>query len=227
MKKITKLSFTAMLSISLSTYAQTMYYKINGDKPVDKTSYLKRKATTSKSGKLEELLLKTEKKKDSVIQYIRLTTISTTPDGFNPYGETKKYIGTRFQIEKFLNKNQKNFDKNFLSGKPTFINFWFTKCPPCIEEIPLLNELKAKFEDKANFITITFNDDKTIEEFMKNQPFNFQHIPNSKKQIDELKISAFPTNLILDKNGIVKFVYGEITYDVKDIEMIFEGLIEN
>lgn len=53
---------------------------------------------------------------------MRLATVSTTPDGFDPYGETKKYIGTRFQIEKFANEKQKNFDKNFLNGKPTFIN---------------------------------------------------------------------------------------------------------
>lgn len=66
---------------------------------------------------------------------------------------------------------------------------------------------------------------KTIDEFIKQQPFNFQHITDSKKQIDELKISAFPTSLILDKNGIVKFVFGEVTGETKDIEVIFEGLL--
>lgn len=170
-------------------------------------------------------MLKTKKTEDSIIHFLGLATVSTTPDDFDPYGETKKYIGTRFQIEKLANEIQKNFDKNFLNGKPTFINFWFTKCPPCIEEIPLLNKLENQYKGKINFITISFNDKKTIDEFIKQQPFNFQHITDSKKQIDELKISAYPTNLILDKNGIVKFVFGEVTGETKDIEVIFEGLL--
>lgn len=226
MKKLIKTFYLSILLFTTFCFAQKNYYKVNGDRIVVESKYLKRKESTAKHGKLEELLLKTKKTKDSIIHFVTLRTISTTPDGFDPYGETKKYIGTRFQIEKFLNEKKKNFDKNYLFGKPTFINFWFTKCPPCIDEIPVLNALKEKFEDKANFITITFNDEKTIEKFVKNQPFNFQHIPNSKKQIDAMKISAFPTSLILDKNGIVKFVFGEVTYDMKDIEMIFEGFTE-
>lgn len=224
MKIITKLLFVSLLLVSLNSFAQKTFYIINGDQPVNEKDYQERKKSTAKRGKLEELMLKTKKAEDSIIHYVTLTTLSTTADGFDPYGETKKYIGTRFQIEKFSNEKQKNFDKNYLNGKPTFINFWFTRCPPCIDEIPSLNQLKEKYKGKVNFITISFNDKKTIDEFLKQQPFHFQHISDSKKQIDELKISAFPTNLILDKNGIVKFVYGEVTYDLKDIEVIFEGL---
>ena len=221
-----KLQIIFLLSLNLNSFAQKTYYRINGNKPVNENSYNERKKSTEKEGKLEELFLKTKKTEDSIIHFVRLATVSTTPDGFDPYGETKKYIETRFQIEKFANEKQKNFDKNFLDGKPTFINFWFTKCPPCIKEIPLLNKLKEQYKGKANFITISFNDKKTIDEFLKEQPFNFQHITDSKKQIDELKISAYPTNLILDKNGIVKFVFGEVSYDIQEIEMIFEGMLQ-
>ncbi|MCX8531305.1 TlpA family protein disulfide reductase [Chryseobacterium luquanense] len=220
-----KLQIIFLLTLSLNSFSQKIYYKINGGKPVDEIKYTQAKESIYKKGKLEELLLKTKKTEDSIIHFVRLGALSTTPDGFDPYAETKKYIGTRFQIEKFVNEKQKNFDKNFLSGKPTFINFWFTRCPPCIEEIPLLNELKEKFKGKANFITISFNDKKTIDEFTKQQPFNFQHIADSKKQIDGLNISAFPTSLILDKNGIIKFVFGEVTGETQDIEVIFEGLL--
>lgn len=221
----TRILAISLLFLSIHSFAQKTYYKINGGNAVDETKYLAEKEKITKTGILEELLLKTEKKENSIIHIVKLGMLSTTPDGFDPYGETKKYIGTRFEIEKFITENNKKFDKDFLNGKPTFINFWFTKCPPCIEEIPFLNKLKEKFDGKANFITISFNDKKTIEEFIKQQPFNFTHIPNAKNQIHELNISAFPTSLILDKNGIVKFVFGEVSDDVKDIEIIFEGLI--
>lgn len=224
MKNIIKFILFGLLIFGNFTFAQKTYYKINGAKPIDENGYNQVKEKIAKGGKLEELILKTETKKDSIINTVRIGIISTTPDGFDPYGETKKYIGTKFHIEKFVDENQKNFKENYLSGKPTLINFWFTRCPPCIDEIPLLNEMKDKFGDQVNFITISFNDKKTIDEFVKQQPFNFKHIYDAKKQIDDLKISAYPTSLILDKNGIVKFVFGEVTYDVKDINVILDGL---
>lgn len=224
MKNTIKIFLFGISFLGNYTFAQKTYYKINGAKPVTENVYKEEKEKITKGGQLEELLLKTETKKDSIINTVRIGIISTTPDGFDPYGETKKYIGTKFHIEKLVNDNHKNFKENDLLGKPTFINFWFTRCPPCIEEIPLLNKMKEKFGDQVNFITISFNDKKTIDEFVKQQPFNFKHIYNAKRQIDDLKISAYPTSLILDKNGIVKFVFGEVTYDVKDIDVILEGL---
>lgn len=42
----------------------------------------------------------------------------------------------------FDGKNQKLKD---LHGKVVILDFWATYCPPCIEEIPHLNELQAKY----------------------------------------------------------------------------------
>lgn len=222
--KIIILSFFVFSNIS---FAQTSYFKINGGKPVNEKVYTEIKRNYEKNGKIEELILKTTKTKDSIINYIKITEIGKTPDGnyFDPYSDTKKYIGTKFQIEKFKNEKSKNYSKNYLKGKPTFINFWFTKCPPCVEEIPLLNKLEEKYRDKVNFITITFNDKKTVNEFLIKSKFNFKHITNSKQEIENLKIEAYPTSLILDKNGTVRFVYGEITYDIDDINTILDGLL--
>src|SRR5690606_2769278 len=103
MKYTIKFSIFIFSILSLNSFAQNTFYKINGGKPVTEKTYIQEKENITKKGKLEELLLKTDNKKDSIINYVRLTTLSSTPDGFDPYAETKKFIGTRFKIEKFLN----------------------------------------------------------------------------------------------------------------------------
>ncbi|MGK0324190.1 MAG: thiol-disulfide isomerase/thioredoxin, partial [Psychroserpens sp.] len=45
-----------------------------------------------------------------------------------------------------------------LKGKVVVINFWFINCKPCVAEIPDLNKLKAKFNNKdAVFVAIALD----------------------------------------------------------------------
>lgn len=221
-----KLFCLILFFIGFNSFAQKQFYSVNGKKPINETDYIKLKDVYSKNGKIEEFILKIKKNKDSLINYIKLENLSTTPDGVDPWKETKKNIGKKFAIEKYIAPNSKNFPKNYLVGKPTVINFWFTSCPPCIEEIPILNKLKEKYGKKVNFISITYNNKKTVEEFLKKNIFKFEHITDSKVQIDSLNISAYPTTLILDKAGIIRTLNGEITdFEIKEIETVLNILL--
>lgn len=217
----------SFLIFGTNAFSQNNYYRILGGKTFDETAYQKIKENVAKNGKVDEIILKAETKKDSIINYVKLGTILVLPDGTDPYADLRKFVGTKFAIEKFVDENSKNFKKDYLKGKPTIINFWFTRCHPCIEELPTLNKLKEKYGDKINFISITFENQKTVNEFLKKYEYNFKHILNSKKQIDEMKIESYPSNLILDKNGIVKIAEGEISddYNLKDIEKSLDILL--
>lgn len=222
----TKFFILLIIHLSLACFAQKTYYKIINEKiTLNQKEYTSKIENYKKESNLEELVLKTITKKDSIIKYVRLTVYKKGVNDFDPYAGTKKKIGSRFEIEKFSDNNGKKFKMNYLDGKPTFINFWFTRCPPCIEEIPLMNQLKEKYGNQVNFITITFNDKTTVDEFLKTTPFNFKHIVNAKSEINRLEISAFPTNLILDKNGIIQNVFPVITYDTEEINIILDHLV--
>ncbi|MFV0305012.1 MAG: TlpA family protein disulfide reductase [Moheibacter sp.] len=136
--------------------------------------------------------------------------------------EIEKNIGKVISISSlsFLEKK-----KHFDDSKPTFINFWFTNCPPCVEEIPSLNELQVFYGEKVNFIAITFDDKEKVKKFLNKFDFQLFHIVNAEKFIDKLKISSFPTNFILNKNQELEFIEGSLPLKSGD-EKVYEIVMD-
>ncbi|RZJ87030.1 MAG: TlpA family protein disulfide reductase [Chryseobacterium sp.] len=134
-------------------------------------------------------------------------------------------IGSRFPIERFKNEEGINYSKASFEGRPTLINFWFTSCVPCVAEIPLLNSMRTTATNRFNFIAITFENKKNVDAFLKNVDFQFTHLTDAKMQLDSLKIFAFPTSVILDKNGVVVDVYGEISKSSKQVSDLLSQLL--
>ncbi len=55
-------------------------------------------------------------------------------------------------------------------GKPVVLNFWATWCVPCAAEMPLLNEMQKRYQDKVLFIAASIDEDDMkpqIEAFIK------------------------------------------------------------
>ncbi|MBS1665208.1 MAG: TlpA family protein disulfide reductase [Bacteroidetes bacterium] len=93
-----------------------------------------------------------------------------------------------------------------LKGKVVVINFWFTSCAPCIQEMPHLNNLVASYKNKdVVFIAFSFNDPANIQSFLKKQPYNYRHVASSKDINSLYHIQSWPTSFVIDRNGIVKY----------------------
>src|SRR5690606_14634663 len=57
-----------------------------------------------------------------------------------------------------------------LKGKAVILDFWATYCPPCIEEIPHLKDLQAKYGDDLVVIGLHVGGDEdkpNVPEFVK------------------------------------------------------------
>lgn len=91
-----------------------------------------------------------------------------------------------------------------LKGKINVFNFWFTKCAPCVKEIPALNELVEKFgQQDVNFIAVTKDTGIEIDSFLQEQPFHFQHITDADLLIyDTFHYRwGYPSTLITDRDN--------------------------
>ncbi len=129
----------------------------------------------------------------------------TFPKGTdNPFAKYNKFLNTKFPSYELQGLDGQKRDLSIAAGKPVVINFWFTRCPPCVEEMPALNELKAKYGDKVDFVAVTFDDRQKVNSFLTKHPFTFDHYTDSKKLIDKLDIDTFPVSFFLDKSGTIK-----------------------
>jgi peroxiredoxin len=100
----------------------------------------------------------------------------------------------------------KTIDTKQLRGKVLVIDFWFISCKGCVDEIPILNKVAAKFKGNENvvFLAMTFDEAERVTKFLKKKPFNFQHITGENTFVETYKYDeAFPVNIIVGKDGTI------------------------
>ena len=141
-----------------------------------------------------------------------------------------KYFGKQapaFDLTTIKNHSLKSGD---LKGKVVVLNFWFTNCKPCIEEMPALNKLADLY--KANkqvvFIGVALDKPEDIKAFLKLRNFDYQLVGNAQQNgiIDNYGIIGYPTNIILDKEGKVCFASEGFTKDVSVHDLMIKRFSE-
>jgi peroxiredoxin len=105
--------------------------------------------------------------------------------------------------------DNKTIELSKLKGQVVVLNFWFTHCQPCIEEIPDFNKLvKFYASKKVVFISLTYDSSATVIKFLKQHPFKFENIVNNdivRRDIFKL-FSAWPYTIIINKEGKIMVI---------------------
>jgi thiol-disulfide isomerase/thioredoxin len=112
-------------------------------------------------------------------------------------------------------------------GKVLFINFWATWCPPCIQEMPSINNLKKQFNEKdILFLMVDVDDNyKKSSKFMLNKKYDLPVYTAISSVPEELLSGAIPTTVIVDKEGrIVARHEGAADYMHPEIVKLFKDL---
>ena len=95
-------------------------------------------------------------------------------------------------------------DTKALRGKVLVLNFWFTRCAPCIEEMPAFNKLVDHYDNKkVDFISLTFDKAELVEDFLTKHEFKFKVVPdNTEVMREKFKLfSMWPYSIIIDTEG--------------------------
>ncbi len=136
---------------------------------------------------------------------VYLSTSSST----GPTRELVKLVGAGdvapdFQLE---DTEGKQVSLSSLRGKVVLINLWATWCPPCIEEMPSMEQLNAAMAGD-DFVILAVNAEKNgrvvVPEFLQKNPYTFPILYDDKGIVQGLYgVSKFPESFIIRKDGVI------------------------
>lgn len=95
-----------------------------------------------------------------------------------------------------------------LKGKVVFINFWATWCPPCLAEMPALNDLYNQLKGDDQFVFLFLNEDDNLSKaaaYLQSNGFAMPLVSTAGSVPSAIYTGTLPTTVILNKEG--KIVY--------------------
>ena len=103
----------------------------------------------------------------------------------------------------------------FAGKKSLILNFWATWCPPCKQEMPLLQKYYEKNKDNIEIIAVNMQEDpKIIKNWANSFNITYPILPDSGSVKEVYQVIAKPTTYIIGKNGIIhKKKLGQLTED--------------
>ncbi|WP_291187369.1 TlpA disulfide reductase family protein [Gilvibacter sp.] len=94
-----------------------------------------------------------------------------------------------------------NFEQS--KGKVVLVNFWATWCPPCIAEMPAMQELYDRFADRVDFYFVSGETPEKLQGFMDKKGYELPVYIQSYQAPEVIRSNSLPTTAVIDKLGKV------------------------
>jgi len=113
-------------------------------------------------------------------------------------------------------------------GKVTFISYWATWCPPCIAELPGIQDLYKDYRDKVNFILLTQEEPEKVQRFIDKRGYELPIYFPQMQAPEVLQENSIPTNYVIDATGkIIIKETGAADWNSKKIRNLLDALVSN
>ncbi len=97
-----------------------------------------------------------------------------------------------------------------LRGKPVFMNFWGTWCPPCRAEMPEMQKLHNKYKDQIQIVGVTMgprDEPNGVKAFVDAAKYDWSFIHDTDYSVaTTYEVQAIPSSYFIDKDGVIKAV---------------------
>lgn len=150
----------------------------------------------------------------------------TTPGKGALSEETKSSLPAADFNLQLKDKNGTVISLGDLKGKVIFLNFWATWCPPCIAEMPGINNLHEELGDEVVFVLLSLDDDfETAKAFDQRKGYDLPIYTLAGNLPAMYQSSAIPTTYVIDAAGNLALTHkGMADYDTKKFKSFIKGL---
>jgi len=115
-------------------------------------------------------------------------------------------------------------------GQVVLVNFWASWCPPCVHEMPSMQNLQNHFAGQP-FTILAVNmaeEPKAIKRFLRDDvKVNFTILQDADgSTLNRWKVFAYPTSYLIGRDGTIKYaLFGAIDWDTPDVISIVNKLL--
>jgi thiol-disulfide isomerase/thioredoxin len=128
---------------------------------------------------------------------------------------------------KLINSKGERLSLEQFRGKVIFINIWATWCPPCIAEMPGINDLFNELDDpEIVFLMLSVDQDfeKAIR-FKKKKEFDFEVYKVDGGIPQMYYTESIPTTFVIDANGELALTHaGMADYNTAEFKQFLQSL---
>lgn len=108
-------------------------------------------------------------------------------------------------------------------NKAVILNFWYINCGPCGMEFPFMNEAYQDYRDKLEILAMSPVDkNEDIATYKLQNSLSFPMAECESKWEDMMKITGYPTTVVIDRNGVISFIHSGYIDNVEDFKKIFD-----
>tara|TARA_B100000795_G_C22596045_1_gene359334 strand:- start:184 stop:744 length:561 start_codon:yes stop_codon:yes gene_type:complete len=127
---------------------------------------------------------------------------------------------------KLSDLNSNNVDLSESKGKVILINFWATWCPPCVAEMPELQELYDQYKGKVDFYFVTNDNPKKINLFLNNKEYDLPVFRPLEESPNVLASKSLPTTYLISKKGeIIMRKVGAANWNSDKVHQTIDDLL--
>jgi thiol-disulfide isomerase/thioredoxin len=127
-----------------------------------------------------------------------------------------------------VNDKGERFPLENMKGKVLFINFWATWCPPCIGEMPTIQDLYEHYKSNPDiaFLMFTTDDVAKAKEFMQRKKYTFPLYFAGSTVPQNIASSSIPATFVISKTGRIEInEVGAADWNSEKVRNIIDELL--
>ncbi len=119
-------------------------------------------------------------------------------------GEIRRRVGEKIPDLELRSLDGKSTKLSELGGKVVLLNFWATWCPPCVKEMPSLQQLSDAYSSQGLVVVglnLDDNPQEVLAPFLAKHSIHFQNFTDPQGEIaNRFDVSGLPLTFVFDAN---------------------------